>query len=76
MKRRDAASPSNQKRRDAASPSDEKRGDGGSDEARQPLKEAYDYWLKANAQLQAMGIYPLALPDALRSYQMSLGIDE
>ena len=72
---RDGARPE-MKRRDAASPSGEKRGDGGSDEAQQPLKEAYDYWLKANAQLQAMGIYPLALPDALRSYQMSLGIDE
>ena len=40
------------------------------------LKAAYAYWLKANAQLQAMGIYPLALPDALRTYQMSLDIDE
>ena len=40
------------------------------------LKAAYAYWLKANAQLQAMGIYPLALPDALRSYQMSFDIDE
>ena len=30
----------------------------------------------ANAQLQSMGIYPLTLPDALRSYQMSLDIDE
>ena len=45
--------------------------------SRQPsLKAAYAYWLKANAQLQAMGIYPLALPDALRSYQMSLDIEE
>ena len=40
------------------------------------LKAAYAYWLKANAQLQAMGIYPLVLPDALRSYQMSMDIDE
>jgi hypothetical protein len=40
------------------------------------LKAAYAYWLKANAQLQAMGIYPLALPDALRSYQMGLDIEE
>jgi hypothetical protein len=40
------------------------------------LKAAYAYWLKANAQLQAMGIYPLMLPDALRSYQMSLDIEE
>ena len=39
-------------------------------------KAAYAYWLKANAQLQAMGIYPLALPDALRTYQMSLDIEE
>ncbi len=39
-------------------------------------KEAYGYWLKANAQLQAMGIYPLALPDTLRSYQMNIGIDD
>ena len=43
---------------------------------RDTLKAAYAYWLKANAQLQAMGIYPLALPDALRSYQMSFDIDE
>ena len=41
-----------------------------------PPKAAYAYWLKANAQLQAMGIYPLALPDALRSYQMGLDIEE
>jgi len=44
--------------------------------AGEALKAAYAYWLKANAQLQAMGIYPLALPDALRSYQMSLDIEE
>ena len=43
---------------------------------RDSLKAAYAYWLKANAQLQAMGIYPLALPDALRSYQMTLDIEE
>ena len=43
---------------------------------RDSLKVAYAYWLKANAQLQAMGIYPLALPDTLRSYQMSLDIEE
>ena len=40
------------------------------------LREAYGYWLKANAQLQAMGIYPLALPDVLRTYQAGLGLDE
>ena len=43
---------------------------------RNSIKAAYAYWLKANAQLQSMGIYPLTLPDALRSYQMSLDIDE
>ena len=41
-----------------------------------PCQAAYAYWLKANAQLQAMGIYPLPLPDALRSYQMGLDIEE
>lgn len=38
--------------------------------------KAYDYWLKANAQLQSMGIYPLPLPDALRDYQFNLNLDE
>ena len=56
------------------------RGDDGRDKRDLPagdaLKAAYAYWLKANAQLQTMGIYPLALPDVLRSYQMSLDIDE
>ena len=42
----------------------------------QKPREAYAYWLKANAQLQAMGIWPLPLPEDLRSYQMNLGIDE
>ncbi len=37
---------------------------------------AYGYWLKANAQLQSMGIYPLPLPDALRGYEATLDIDE
>ena len=49
---------------------------GGRAEAHPSLKAAYAYWLKANAQLQAMGIYPLALPDALRAYQMGLDIEE
>lgn len=35
----------------------------------------YLAWLKVNAQLQSMGIYPLPLPDALRSQQQSLDID-
>ncbi len=38
--------------------------------------EAYDYWLKANASLQAMGIAPLPIPEELRAYQLSLEIDE
>ena len=41
----------------------------------EPAK-AYDFWLKANAQLQSMGIYPLPLPDALRDYQSNLNLDE
>lgn len=38
--------------------------------------KAYDFFLKANAQLQSMGIYPLPLPDNLRSYQNTLDFDE
>lgn len=45
----------------------------GSSSSRQSV--AYDYWLKANATLQTMGIYPLELPDALRQYQLTLDID-
>lgn len=40
------------------------------------LAKAYDLWLKANAQLEAMGIYPIAIPDALRGYQMNVGLEE
>lgn len=40
------------------------------------LSEAYAYWLKANAQLKSMGIYELPLPEELRSYQMSLDLDQ
>ena len=40
------------------------------------LKNAYNFWLKANAQLQSLGIYPLPLPLRLRSYQMSAGFEE
>ena len=39
-------------------------------------KEAYAYWLKANASLKSMGIYELPLPDALHGYQAGLGLDE
>ena len=40
------------------------------------LKAAYDFWLKANAQLQAFGIYPLPLPPRLRNLQMKMGLEE
>ena len=40
------------------------------------LGNAYAYWLKANASLQAMGIHPLELPQALRKFQLSLDIDD
>ena len=56
---------------------------GGSEQGKVPkirpekeLRAAYAYWLKANAQLKAMGIYELPLPDALRSCQMELDVDE
>ena len=39
-------------------------------------KEAYGYWLKANAQLKSMGIYELPLPDALQGYQAGLDLNE
>ena len=38
-------------------------------------KEAYAYWLKANASLKSMGIYELPLPDALHSFQSKLDLD-
>lgn len=37
---------------------------------------AYGYWLRANAQLRSMGIYPLPLPDVLRGYEAALDLDE
>ena len=40
-----------------------------------PLREAYAYWLRANDRLQSMGIYPLALPDALRPCQAALELE-
>ena len=39
-------------------------------------KEAYAYWLKANASLKSMGIYELPLPPALHGYQAGLDLDE
>ena len=49
---------------------------GAQQKAETALREAYAYWLKANAQLKSMGIYELPLPDALQSYQAGLGLDE
>lgn len=40
------------------------------------IKNAYDFWLKANAQLQALGIYPLPLPARLWNYQMKMGLED
>ena len=37
---------------------------------------AYDYWLKANAQLQSTGVYPIPLPDALRGYRPTAEFEE
>lgn len=37
---------------------------------------AYVYWLKANAQLQTMGIYPLPLPDSLMKYQSDFDLND
>ena len=39
-------------------------------------KEAYSYWLKANASLKSMGIYELPLPAALHSYQSDFDFTE
>ena len=36
------------------------------------LAAAYSYWMKSNASLKSMGIYELALPDALREYQANI----
>jgi hypothetical protein len=40
------------------------------------LKSAYDFWLKANAQLQSLGIYTIPLPDKLRNYQLSNQLED
>ncbi len=45
-------------------------------ERRKAQSASYDYWLKANAQLQSMGIYPLLFPDALRDYQPAAEFEE
>ncbi len=43
-----------------------------SDDGEMALQSAYDYYLKANAQLHAMGIAPLPMPYELQSYQKSV----
>lgn len=40
------------------------------------LSEAYTYWLKVNAGLESMGIYPLPLPTSLREFQLKSSIIE
>lgn len=40
------------------------------------LKSAYDFWMKANAQLQSLGIYTIPLPDKLRNYQLSNQLED
>lgn len=42
---------------------------------KEKMKDAYGYWLKANASLESMGIYPLPIPEELRAYQMSIDLD-
>lgn len=39
-------------------------------------KSAYEFWLRANAQLQSLGIYAIPLPDKLRHYQLSHGLED
>ena len=38
-------------------------------------ESAYDFWMKANVQLQSMGIYPLPLPEQLRDFTLSFDLD-
>lgn len=38
--------------------------------------KAYNFWLRANAQLESMGIYPIPIPDTLRNYQLTIDLDE
>lgn len=40
------------------------------------LPRAYEHWLKANARLRSMGIYPLSLPDSLRTYELTADLDD
>jgi hypothetical protein len=40
------------------------------------LKNAYEFWLKANAQLQSLGIYSIPLPEKLRNYQLTNQLED
>lgn len=40
------------------------------------LKTAYEFWLKANARLQSLGIYTIPLPEKLRHYQLSHELED
>ena len=37
---------------------------------------AYEHWLKANAQLQSLGVFVIPIPDALKAYQQTMNFDE
>ena len=59
-----------------ASPAGASSPEGRSATGQDRLRDAYAYWLKANAQLKSMGIWEIPLPEALRAYQMGLDLDE
>ena len=40
------------------------------------LESAYDYFLRANAHLQGLGVYPLPLPPMLKMYQNSVEFED
>lgn len=40
------------------------------------LKEAYEFWLNANAQLSSMGIAPIPVPMRLLGYQRKMGLKD
>ena len=43
---------------------------------RNRIEQAYNFMIQANAQLQGMGIYPIAVPDSLRNYQPQFNLSE
>ena len=42
----------------------------------QDERSAYEFWLKANAQLRTRGIYPLQLPDQLLHFSLSADLND